>query len=283
MARAEIAHQEGDGGGRAAVRERVHRVPRPERVAPVPRDARRRHARVDRHRRPLARGARQRPGQSQAGHARLHLGHTRAGHTGGGGGGRDDGPTRRRVRARHGHRAVHPAGDARSVEPRVRRSRVGRRGGSQRWVRPVTHRGQHGAQPTRSSRPRRDSPAIPARAEPNPGGGGEQPTDHGRLGAQAAQGVRGQPPVRGGGGPDRAEHECRARPATDSTAGNKQRESRASRLPRAQATDRRRSGTRLDRGAARTGADAGHAGGPGDGAGIDEARRRRGRCRKSRG
>ena len=206
VARAEIAHQEGDGGGRAAVRERVHRVPRPERVAPVPRDARRRHARVDRHRRPLARGARQRPGQSQAGHARLHLGHTRAGHTGGGGG-RDDGPTRRRVRARHGHRAVHPAGDARSVEPRVRRSRVGRRGGSQRWVRPVTHRGQHGAQPTRSSRPRRDSPAIPARAEPNPGGGGEQPTDHGRLGAQAAQGVRGQPPVRGGGGPDRAEHE----------------------------------------------------------------------------
>ena len=75
----------------------------------------------------------------------------------------------------------------------------------------------------------------------------------------------------------------RSRPATDSTAGNKQRESRASRLPRAQATDWRRSGTRLDRGAARTGADAGHAGGPGDGAGIDEARRRRGRRRKSRG
>ena len=159
---------------------------------------------------------------------------------------------------------------------------MGRRGGSQRWVRPVTHRKPNAAQPRRSSRPRRDSPAVEARAQPA-GGGGEQPTDHGRLGAQAAQGVRGQPPVRGGGRPDRAEHECRSRPATDSTAGNKQRESRASRLPRAQATDRRRAGTRLDRGAARTGADAGHAGGPGDGAGIDEARRRRGRCRKSRG
>ena len=142
----------------------MRRVPRSERIAPVSRHARRRHARVDRHRRALAGRARQRPGQSrEASHPRLHLAHPRArreGGGGGGGGGGGDGTRGRRVRPRAGSHTADPArDDAGAVEPRVRGGRIFAVG---IFTQPVVGGGRRGA----AARPDPDPRDPAARRSP---------------------------------------------------------------------------------------------------------------------